>query len=131
MAAILAEQRLHQLFELWDVEGKGHLGFADVALGLRRLCTTAQKLPSTAADAAEVWARPLAAMQTPLPAWLFSPCSASCTALTACRVSRPVPAHTQVPCRQHLGGARWSMGWAAQTTALQNTRCHGTWRSAQ
>ena len=53
-AAILAEQRLHQLFELWDIEGKGYLGFADVALGLRRLCTTAQKLHNTAADAAEV-----------------------------------------------------------------------------
>ena len=50
----MADQRLHQLFEMWDGEGTGKLGFADVTLGLRRLCTTAQKLPSTAADAAEV-----------------------------------------------------------------------------
>ena len=54
MYATLADTRLHHLFELWDLGNKGHLSFADVTLGLRRLCASAQKVYSTASDAAEV-----------------------------------------------------------------------------
>ena len=50
----LADRKLHLLFELWDKDGDGLISFAELALGLRKLCPSEEPVTETASDAAEV-----------------------------------------------------------------------------
>lgn len=50
----LADRKMHLLFELWDKDGDGQIGFAELALGLRKLCPSSEPVAETASDAAEV-----------------------------------------------------------------------------
>ncbi|KAK9801863.1 hypothetical protein WJX73_003173 [Symbiochloris irregularis] len=51
--ASLMNSKVQLLFELWDRDGDGNIGFAEVALAFRKFCPAMQRLQGTAADAAE------------------------------------------------------------------------------